>query len=147
MNGSSKRNLLEVKYCLMVILASVTFLFLTPAHAQQYSFSYYFPPLPFSGTSLDFYSPYSAPAFLPAPAPVAYPYPPVYSLPLMASPGFGLSPLLAAAPAISPISRSAAATTIVVLPTAQPVTASAPLGTFSITPSTLIFLFLYLTVH
>jgi hypothetical protein len=56
-----------------------------------------------------------------------------------------MSPLTAAPPSLS---RSAA-TTIIILPQAPAptVTAYAPLGTLNLTPSTLVFLILYLTLH
>ena len=56
-----------------------------------------------------------------------------------------MSPLTARPPFIS---RSAA-TTIVILPqaTTTPVTAYAPLGTLTLTPSTLVFLILLFTLH
>ena len=55
-----------------------------------------------------------------------------------------MSPLIAVTPSIS---RSAA-TTIVILPQqTTPVTAYAPLGTLTLTPSTLVFLILLFTLH
>jgi len=55
-----------------------------------------------------------------------------------------MSPLTAVTPSIS---RSAA-TTIIILPQATtPVTAYAPLGTLTLTPSTLVFLILLFTLH
>ena len=56
-----------------------------------------------------------------------------------------MSPLIATPPSVS---RSAA-TTIIILPQApaSTVTAYAPLGTLNLTPSTLVFLILFLTLH
>lgn len=54
-----------------------------------------------------------------------------------------LSPYIASIPTMS---RSAAATIIILPPTPPQVTAYAPLGTLTLTPSTLIFLILFLTL-
>jgi len=55
-----------------------------------------------------------------------------------------MSPLIARPPSVSRF----AATTIVILPQATtPVTAYAPLGTLTLTPSTLVFLILLFTLH
>ncbi|MGA1843921.1 MAG: hypothetical protein ACMUIS_05105 [bacterium] len=78
------------------------------------------------------------------------------------SPTFGLFPAVSPATAFSPlpfspvpspytalpslISRNAAATLVVLPPAAPAVTAYAPLGTLNLTPSTLVFLILYLTL-
>lgn len=56
-----------------------------------------------------------------------------------------LSPLLSPYPVLPTFPRAGAAT--IIIPTAAPtVTAAAPLGTLNLTPSTLIFLLLYLTL-
>lgn len=88
------------------------------------------------------YNPFFAP-FNPFFLPVFSPFvPPVPTFP---------APVLN--PALSPYTslpiapyRSAAATLIVLPPAAPAVTAYAPLGTLNLTPSTLIFLILYLTL-
>ena len=56
-----------------------------------------------------------------------------------------LSPVLSPYPILPTFPRAAAAT--IIIPSAAPtVTAAAPLGTLNLTPSTLIFLLLYLTL-
>lgn len=75
-----------------------------------------------------------------------------YILPIAAVPGFVPS-LPLSTPIIAPfpsffLPRVANATTIITIPTAtNTVTASAPLGTLNLTPSTLVFLLLYFTLH
>lgn len=75
-----------------------------------------------------------------------YPFPflpPLPTLPTFPAPI--LNPVLSPYPALPTFPRAAAAT--IILPTAAPaVTAYAPLGTLNLTPSTLIFLILYLTL-
>lgn len=70
----------------------------------------------------------------------AYPLPFVPPLPTVPA------PILNPALSLPTFARSAAATLIVLPPAAPAVTAYAPLGTLSLTPSTLIFLILYLTL-
>lgn len=88
-----------------------------------------------------------SPFFNPFLAPVnpflypGYPFPFVPSLPTVPAPV--LNPLLS----LPAFNRSAAATIIVLPPAAPAVTAYAPLGTLSLTPSTLIFLILYLSLE
>lgn len=72
--------------------------------------------------------------------PALFPPPPVIG-------GTGFNPLIAPLVAVpSTIGRSAAATFIVLPQTTTPVTAYAPLGTLNLTPSTLVFLILFLTL-
>lgn len=75
-----------------------------------------------------------------------------YVAPIVTLPGFVPSfPLsIPIAPSIPSFSspRIANATTIITIPAAtNTVTASAPLGTLNLTPSTLVFLLLYFTLH
>lgn len=78
--------------------------------------------------------------------PTFYPFtfnPFIPQLPTLSAPI--LSPVLSPYPVLPTFPRAAAAT--IILPTVAPtVTASAPLGTLNLTPSTLIFLLLYLTL-
>jgi hypothetical protein len=79
--------------------------------------------------------------------PFLYPAYPAYTFPffppLPIAPAPVLNPLLSL-PTLPP--RAANATIIVLPPAAPAVTAYAPLGTLNLTPSTLIFLILYLTL-
>ena len=123
------------KICFLVVILcgfiSVTFVpFLTtPSYAQLSPFfNPYVSTFPLGYPA---YNPF-LPFFLPLPAIGAQTLNPI------------MSPLIARAPTIS---RSAA-TTIVILPQATtPVTAYAPLGTLTLTPSTLVFLILLFTLH
>lgn len=101
-------------------------------------------------TFFPFYSPFNP--IMPFISPISSPlFPPYYQANSFIP---SLSPLsLLSAPVLSPslmslpaINRAAAATIIVVPPPAPTVTAYAPLGTLNLTPSTLVFLILYLTL-
>ncbi|MEW6379153.1 MAG: hypothetical protein AB1611_06055 [bacterium] len=112
-------SLVRFMSCLIIFLITVIFLTSTQVSAQ-------FIPYP-----APYYDPYFA--FVP---PVPYfPAAPVFAPPLF-------DPYLALPTAAS---RTAAAT-IILAPTTPVVTAAAPLGTLSLTPSTLVFLILFLSL-
>lgn len=94
---------------------------------------------PCSAQAYPFFNPFLAPVVNPFLYPAfTFPFvPPVPTVP---------SPILNPALSLPTFARSAAATLIVLPPAAPAVTAYAPLGTLSLTPSTLVFLILYLTL-
>ena len=71
---------------------------------------------------------------------------PAYSFPFVPPLPTLTSPFLSPALSLPAFSRTGAATIVVVPPPAPTVTAYAPLGTLNLTPSTLVFLILLLTL-
>ncbi|MGA1839005.1 MAG: hypothetical protein ACMUIU_00120 [bacterium] len=120
----------------IIFVLAISFLFI-PQHCTAQTFFPFYSPftpiMPFfssiPGPLLPNY--YQANPFIPSLSPISFLSAPV------------LSPSLMSLPTIN---RSAAATIIVLPPPAPTVTAYAPLGTLSLTPSTLVFLILYLTL-
>lgn len=105
--------------CILIVVCVAV----SPCSAQVYP---YYP----------FFNPFYAPFSYPAPY---FPTMSVFSPPI-------LSPLLNPFPALPTLPFRNAAATIITLPAASPVTASAPLGTVNLTPSSLVLLILYLTL-
>jgi hypothetical protein len=126
-------HLLRLRSRLVLIsLVIVLIVSLTGICSAQYGYAPWIPVTPYAFyTGTTFYSPYT-PWFTPLPS-----YMPNFSLPTPIAP----FPSLA-------LPRTANAVTVITLPTAtNTVTASAPLGTLNLTPSTLVFLLLYFTLH
>ena len=118
--------------CILVIFA----FFLTTSCSAQLLTAPFYSPFASSYPSIsDFYFPYFNP-FFPVGLPMSFVGASI-SNPI-------LNPSLASLPMLS---RNAAATLIVLPPPAPSVTAYAPLGTLNLTPSTLVFLILYLTLE
>ena len=86
-----------------------------------------------------------APYFFPVPFYGSYYFPQVAPIPSF-MPNFSLSTPFLTPPSLA-APRTASTVTVITLPTANPVTASAPLGTLNLTPSTLVFLILLFTLH
>lgn len=98
--------------------------------STQVSAQFIPPPLPYYGSFVY--------GFAPLPPIPFYPPTPLFNPPIPP-----IDPYLAALPTIS---RGAAAT-IILTPTAPVVTAAAPLGTLALTPSSLVFLILILSLE
>jgi len=86
-----------------------------------------------------------APYFPPVPFYGSYFFPQIAPIPSFVPP-FPLStPFIAPPSIVAP--RTARTVTVITIPTANPITGSAPLGTLNLTPSTLVFLILLFTLH
>ncbi|MGA1864298.1 MAG: hypothetical protein ACMUHX_04480 [bacterium] len=107
---------------MLVCLYAFMLGFAKPCSAQFFAFNPFLAPI----------NPFLYPAYPPFPFVPSVPTFPVMSL----------NPL----PSLPTLSRTGAATVIVLPPAAPAVTAYAPLGTLTLTPSTLVFLILYLTL-
>ena len=134
-NGGTKMKTLCIWIGILLILVTSVFL-MTQFCAAQTFYPFY---SPFNPT-IPFISPIQNPLFptyyqlnpfIPALSPISPFFPP------------SLSPSIMSLPTIN---RAAAATIVVLPPAAPAVTAYAPLGTLNLTPSTLVFLILYLTL-
>lgn len=109
-----------------IVVIILVFAFVVPCSSQFVPYPFWMPINPFLSPTFGLFPGFSpVTAFSPVPfSPVLNPY---TALPSLAS-------------------RAAAATLIVLPPVAPAVTAYAPLGTLNLTPSTLVFLILYLTL-
>ena len=134
-NGGPKMKAICVWIIVLFILATSVFLMTRMSAAQTfYPFYPLFNPItPFFSSIQNplFSTYYQLNPFIPGTAPVS-----PFSVPI-------LPPSVMSLPTIN---RTAAATIVVLPPAAPAVTAYAPLGTLNLTPSTLVFLILYLTL-
>ncbi|MGA1790911.1 MAG: hypothetical protein ACMUIM_05465 [bacterium] len=120
--------------CILIFISFILFVFVfgfsTPSSAQFVPYNPFF-------TS---FNPFFPTAFNPAYAFPFVPPVPTYSYPLV-------NPVLSPFSVLPTLSYRAAAATVITLPAATPaVTAYAPLGTLNLTPSSLVFLILLLTL-
>ena len=119
---NTKISHISIIILIVTVLFFFAFVFTTPCSAQ-----FLFPQYPF----FPVFNPY-------------YLFPPVPSLSTFSVPI--LSPTLSPYPVLPTFPRAGAATIITLPTTAPAVTAYAPLGTLNLTPSSLVFLILLLTL-